>query len=297
MSRTYLLFLSFLVFPLSSYAAATGEPQKLSAWATVKRRLSTVAQAVQRGGAAESVDDSLPAICQEDVKDEDLLLALKARNDSSMLIEAVKNRDVMLIHTIKPTPDMVTSCDPCGKSALHYAATGGMRSRRILQLLLDEYKGNPDVVDVAGNTPLHLVVSGDGDLINARTLLERRAVLNVKNTLGKTPLMLAAERNNLGVVCEILKNPDGIETKKLVSFINTATDDTGKTALHFAVQHDYQAPLVALLCRNGADLTLQDKAGQTAEQYARECKNMYVADYLQNYVSECGVAETKTTEE
>ena len=98
-----------------------------------------------------------------------------------------------------------------------------------------------------------------GDLPEVRASLEAGADLNATQE-GLTPLMLAAQAGNLGILTELLQKGAEVDT----------TTDTGLTPLMLALK-DSDIPAAATTLLNaGADPTLEDGEARTALDYANE---------------------------
>ena len=157
--------------------------------------------------------------------------------------------------------------------------------------------------DLKGNTPLHIIASsaaGDRQQDQIEILLQHDAYRNEMNEEGKTPLMLAAEHNHVGVATKLLtaagKNALLILSPTYIpSYVNTPALHTGQTALHFAATHPASLMLVKVLCQYGADVRLPDNLGYTALQYAQENSNEAVVQFLENATLER--AEGKSSDE
>lgn len=80
------------------------------------------------------------------------------------------------------------------------------------------------------------------------------------NSVGLTPIMLAACNPNSGVLFQLLKHQ---------SNVNDATDQ-GKTALMYACENQQEPASLKLLIDAGADVNKQDLIGKTALMYAAQ---------------------------
>jgi ankyrin repeat protein len=99
------------------------------------------------------------------------------------------------------------------------------------------------------------------------TLVKEGASLDARNDAGQTPLIFACMQARSDDTCEYLaKNSDLL-----------AVDDSGRTALHYAVQHVDMGATVRYMVDNGVDVDAQDKTyGRTALMFATKGGN-YVA--------------------
>ncbi|WP_419164087.1 ankyrin repeat domain-containing protein [Candidatus Palauibacter sp.] len=142
------------------------------------------------------------------------------------------------------------------------------------------FSDNPEVISVlieAGasleasshdvRTPLHFAARSNGNPEVLRTLLQYGADVYAKNPRGRTPLHLAALYNdNPAIVAELVR----------VTHVNVRTR-AGETPLHDATRKrgfpsigDPNPAVVAVLLRNGADLSAADNDGATPERWAED---------------------------
>jgi hypothetical protein len=92
-------------------------------------------------------------------------------------------------------------------------------------------------------------------------LLEYGALADSSDNDGKTPLMKACERADLGVVRRLVQHMGGQGLNQ--------QDAEGMTALHFICTHrSDNAEVARTLLRAGADPTITDKWGRTPRQAA-----------------------------
>ena len=92
------------------------------------------------------------------------------------------------------------------------------------------------------------------------SLLKNGADANVKDSDGRSALMLAA-----------MHNPDPLAVYTLIHFgarVNERETTSGKTALFFAVQYNPNPEVIMTLLNNGADQDITDFLGRTADDYA-----------------------------
>jgi ankyrin repeat protein len=169
------------------------------------------------------------------------------------------------------------------------------KTRKILREVQDvlENKGDVNVVDKVGCTPLHRAVElTDSNQIKlAKQLVEAGAEVNVRDNAGSTPLqdINYYDQNSSYEVLELLltkgadPNPNTGQFTPLGNaahcqavraaelLIRHKADVNGRseydyTPLHMALQTTHteiQAPLIRLLLKSGADLTLKDTLGRT----------------------------------
>jgi hypothetical protein len=168
--------------------------------------------------------------------------------------QAAKQRDEVLATLLAAHLREVNRTDNSGKGALHYAATAGLI--RPIDILLKR-KSLVDIKDSIDNTPLILAANGGhADAIEA--LLKARARPNHANIHGFTALMLAAQRGDVTSM-KLLK--------KSGAHINDASGE-GQTALMLAAQQG-RVDMIATLLKAGANWKGTNQYQQTALDLAR----------------------------
>ena len=135
---------------------------------------------------------------------------------------------------------------------------------------------NPNQSDELGNTPLHYAAFLESkELTNL--LLDFNANPNAKNNKGKTPLHITVQKGN-----------DYLSRRLMAFGANpNVQDHAGDTPLHIATRHTerkHARRLVRDLLCYGADTTIENKIGETAQKLALElrlCPNTVHAYYKQ----------------
>uniref|UniRef100_A0AAQ4QQ20 Neurogenic locus notch homolog protein 1 n=1 Tax=Gasterosteus aculeatus aculeatus TaxID=481459 RepID=A0AAQ4QQ20_GASAC len=139
--------------------------------------------------------------------------------------------------------------DRTGETALHLAARYA-RSDAAKRLL--ESSADANVQDNMGRTPLHAAVAADAQGVFQILIRNRATDLDARMHDGTTPLILAARLAVEGMVEELINcHADA-----------NATDDSGKSALHWAAAvNNVEAAMVLL--KNGANKDMQDNKEET----------------------------------
>jgi ankyrin repeat protein len=151
---------------------------------------------------------------------------------------------------------------------LHFAVTEG--DMEVANLLLDN-KAHLAARDTLGDTPLHKAAStGHEQMVN---LLLRKAVLadvDAKNGSGETPLHLAVKNKEKAAVVGLLLDKNASIA---------ATDGNEALALHYAAANGHEVA-VRQLINLGADLAARDHEGKSVMHYAARCQEDTVARLL-----------------
>jgi ankyrin repeat protein len=115
-----------------------------------------------------------------------------------------------------------------------------------------------DSVMADGMTALHLAAAVAGPE-TARLLVDSTSDVNVRNEVGQTPLMLAAQAGNVMFAHPLLE----------VGADASLLDKDGRSVLHWAAIGGDYPEFVRLLLVSGADPSVCHHGGQTAADYAR----------------------------
>ncbi|QYS94974.1 Kinesin [Trichoderma simmonsii] len=115
-----------------------------------------------------------------------------------------------------------------------------------------------DVEDTSGCTPLLLAVRNSQEAV-ARLLVMNGATVETGDKSDRTPLSWATEHGHLALVKMLLQKGAAVDTE----------DKSGRTPLSRAAEKGHEA-LVKLLLTNGATIDLADSAGRTPLSWAAE---------------------------
>ena len=123
--------------------------------------------------------------------------------------------------------------------------------------------------DTVGRTPLHIAAE-KGNIDVAMFLIENGANVNVADTNGNTPLVFIINKTG---------NPKVTQRLLAKGASVNAQNRTGETALMYAAWHGYSA-IVQLLLENRADVTLKNKQGNTALTLAESKGHQEIVEML-----------------
>ena len=152
------------------------------------------------------------------------------------------------------------------KDAKIIGLAGVCDTLQLKQLISSEKLHVNDKMRAGGFTALHIAVV-EGELNNARILLEAGADINAKNSFGETPLHRAVITENIKVLEFLISNGADINALK----------NRGFTPLHKAVYY-HKNESVKFLLKNGADISIRDIAGKTPKDYAgtQKMKELFI---------------------
>lgn len=142
----------------------------------------------------------------------------------------------------------------------------GLGADSVVELLL-KAGAHVDAVDGDGETALHRAAS-ISNLKAIELLVRAGANVNARTNTGKTPLILAS---TMGYA-------DACRALHLAGADVCIVDDSGRSALHWAVLRNDNADLAELLMAIGADAKRPDFSGQTASDLARITGRTFVLD-------------------
>jgi ankyrin repeat protein len=167
----------------------------------------------------------------------------------SEIHDAAKAGDLNKVKVLlKADPNLISSKDNFGMTALHYAVA--QYQKDMVQLLLAN-KADVNAKDKPGWTPLHYAAAqGYKDI--AKLLLTNKAEIDATNNYGFTPLHLAADGGFKEVAELLLANKAEVN----------ARNNYSETPLHRAVKYEHKEVVEALLDYK-ADVNAKDYNGFT----------------------------------
>ena len=142
-----------------------------------------------------------------------------------------------------------TTMDKTGETPLHLAARYA-RADAAKKLL--DAKSDANAQDNTGRTPLHAAVAADAQGVFQILVRHRATNLDARTFDGTTPLILAARLAIEGMVEELIQEQADIN----------ATDEAGKSALHWAASVN-NVDAVNVLLANNANRDAQDAKDET----------------------------------
>ena len=160
--------------------------------------------------------------------------------------------------------DAKIRCDEKEMTLLHIAVTS--RAIHAAQALL-EHGVDLEVKNTLGRTPLAEAVAS-GVLPMVQLLLKQRSSVHTRDNLGKTLLMLALEHGRYG-------DPETAEITLIETLLDhgsmvNVTDEYGRSPLHYLMIHPAtrERECFELLVRYGADVNLPDVNKETCLHFA-----------------------------
>ncbi|VDM56258.1 unnamed protein product [Angiostrongylus costaricensis] len=208
-----------------------------------------------RAGHRDVVSRLLKASASVDRKDSEDRTALMA----AAFMDHWEIVDLLLDHGAK-----ISETDSAGATALHLALSNGSKTEahdKTVQTLIRR-GSDLTVTDAHGRVCLHLAAYyGDRNL----TSLVGATCIDIQDSLGRTPLMLAASQGQVEAVNQLVKNGAYID----------CIDSDGRTAFQLAAIHGH-LQVVDMLLAFGADEAhkeeidkiVQDNDGAVALHYA-----------------------------
>ena len=191
--------------------------------------------------------------------------------------------------TTQPAPDVPTSASTL-EAALDAAKNGELdKAQSLLQQVTAAameqlLRKSPGLVNERytkdDHTLLHIAILARNEAV-ATVLIDNASDLEIQDDDGRTPLLLAAEENLLGVVQHLLTKEAKVNTE----------DDYGHTPIHAAAKNGHR-DMAELLLKNKATIEAQDECQNTPLHWAsREGQEAVVELLLEKG------ANTKATDE
>lgn len=229
-------------------------------------------------------------------RDPALLNARDEKNDGATLLHlAVQEGQTNVLEFLLSRGARLDIKDNNNYTPLHWAVMLGFKD--IARLLISN---GADVNDRGLNrmTPLHdAAYNGHKEIANM--LIANGAKLDAKDELGNTPLDLAVEKNQTGVLALLKPLHMAVEKgeiegfkvalKKYPSFIN-ARDENGNTPLHLAATKGNKE-ILWILINQGADINIRNIDGFTPMELAAQKGHTVVVQLLQRMGAQPGNPE------
>lgn len=187
----------------------------------------------------------------------------------TMLMDAIMSGNPECVRLLVEAGADIHARDWHGGTPLMIAAAKG--KPEIIEYLLSK-GANPNIVDSRGYTLLHYAAEGGG-YAAVPLLLNKGMKIEARDKYERTPLMITVE-----YVCNEMydagPSSNAAPTAKVLieygANVN-AVDFEGMTPLMFAVR-GYYSDAVELIVKSGADLTMQNKYGDTAGMFYSPCE-------------------------
>ncbi|EAY03078.1 hypothetical protein TVAG_171760 [Trichomonas vaginalis G3] len=166
---------------------------------------------------------------------------------------AIRDKRIEFVQVMIANPTIQPDFPDChGQTSLMMAIH--QDSIEIFSMILMLQKGNINQTDEKMRTALHHIVDlGKRDYL--LKILQYPINVNARDSSGQTPLMIAANKNNVEIFSILLSHPH----------INVNLQDyLLNTALHYIVEKKSEQMLNEITRRNDLDWNLQNKSGDTA---------------------------------
>jgi hypothetical protein len=164
------------------------------------------------------------------------------------------------------------------KTQLHYFCMKGMTSsvKRMLDMKSINVEGRPrsdDEEEEEAYGPTCLITAAYGDRLDiCRLLINKGALVNAKDYLGRTALCVAAEKGFLEIVRLLCDHGANIE----------AFGRGGWRPLHVAACHDHISVVKELVEKRNADINALNDNWCTPLRVARENGKIFIESYLES---------------
>ena len=190
-----------------------------------------------------------------------------SNNDSPLHLAVVHSNNKTIQLLLNESPDL-TLCDVHKRSVLHQAITKGHLEiiESILDYIIQAYpkeRSDPlhvlNLQDKDGNTALHLGIKSNRDDILTK-LLPLNPLMNLKNSLGQTPLHIAVSKKE-SILKDVLEEISKYSEEEKDSYFY-ALDNTGLPPLHYAIVHNHLQSVETLIS-SGAGLAWREDERHT----------------------------------
>ncbi|CAI9725800.1 serine/threonine-protein phosphatase 6 regulatory ankyrin repeat subunit A-like [Octopus vulgaris] len=160
------------------------------------------------------------------------------------------------------------------KTALHMAAQNGRID--VCSCLLN-MNANPSTTDSLGQTPLHLAAKNDHSEVVKLFLKHKQELVSMNSMNGMTCAHIAAERGSVAVIKELMKFSRATVT-------TVRNRKTGNTALHLAASGGHKNVLLTIL-EAGALATDENHHGMTTLHLAAQYGYVHILEALKDSIS------------
>ncbi|KAF7254979.1 hypothetical protein EG68_08260 [Paragonimus skrjabini miyazakii] len=175
--------------------------------------------------------------------------------------------------------DCIQSTNDQGTTCLHLAVGHGAWA--VVNLIIDSGYAEPNRLNQAGYSPIMIATATETppspSAMSTLGRLFRLGDVNLRAgaASGKTPLMMAAQKSSVDVLELLLQHGACVNMQ----------DNSGNTALMYAIQRGDHAVISVLLNRPGIDLSLRDNCNEDALAIALRIGDAILVDWIRTALS------------
>lgn len=266
----------------------TPAPKKVTTEQIIKKTLAAMKN-VPKEGALKKLEEKLRSNTDYDyvrrLTNNGRNIDARDKDGSTALMIATIRKDYELMRLLLDAGAFVDATDNAGQTALIRAAGDSASVNILLNAGADV-----NASDNYDQTPLMAAMRNVNAYYGIKELIRAGADVKARNKSGNTALMMAANSffHNESDIVELLLEAGADVNEK---------DSTGETALMRAVSSDNRLFLpsdkIKILIRAGADVNAQNKYGQTALMFASQRRNERVVKLLLDHGADKSLVDNR----